>query len=488
MNKNEKRFLLLLFFGIFIFFSIWFYDIHPIILFDTDDWYYSYRHRHPIPLWGSWNPVRVFPEVFMPIVSSIGAYIVYPISGDYFGSFTLSYAIFTAGVIVLLFYAMYRRFYDGKNFDNLIFLLYFFFICHFWIFRSENEGNNYMLGSVDACTYFYYVIPNLLNSVAVLWYSIDESLHRINLKTHYKRQAIFVFLTYFCIFSNIWASVILGAYVGAVLTHDLISDLVKRNFKLFDYCKQHSTDFSILTIWGISQVFELSGRRAKSLEGDSIFHCMKETLTYIKQVILAMNIKFLLFVLLILIVGMFLIIRHKKGETVILWMLSTLILALYLILSCSKADPRYICRPDVFYGIFFFGMLMIMHCGKEILDCIPGLQIILLLVFFIITVDCNTSGKTFLESNVKQLEPELCKRIDEDLLNQLLEAKAAGLKEPPLYVPLFEASSKDNWPIATYAYNRIPMQPYKYGALKEKITVTEIIPTYDKNIELHVPK
>ena len=133
-------------------------------------------------------------------------------------------------------------------------------------------------------------------------------------------------------------------------------------------------------------------------------------------------------------------------------------------------------------------MLMIMHCGKEILDCIPGLQIILLLVFFIITVDCNTSGKTFLDSNVKQLEPELCKRIDEDLLNQLLEAEAAGLKETPLYVPLFEASSKDNWPIATYAYNRIPMQPYKYGALKEKITVTEIIPTYDKNIELHVPK
>lgn len=93
--------------AVFIFFLIWFSAIHPIVVFDTDDWAYSYWHREAYPIWGHWNPARVFPEVFMPIITSIGAWLIYPLSGDYCGALTLSYAVAVSAAITMLFAAIY---------------------------------------------------------------------------------------------------------------------------------------------------------------------------------------------------------------------------------------------------------------------------------------------------------------------------------------------------------------------------------------------
>ena len=60
--------------AIFVFVLMFFTQIHPIIIFDTDDWCYAYIHRSALPLWKAWNPIRIFPEVFMPLVSMIGVY------------------------------------------------------------------------------------------------------------------------------------------------------------------------------------------------------------------------------------------------------------------------------------------------------------------------------------------------------------------------------------------------------------------------------
>ena len=214
-----------------------FYSIHPIVIFDTDDWTYAYRHRDAVPLWNAWNPARVFPEVFMPLASTIGVYVFYPIMGDFFASLTLSYAMFTAASMTALVYAVHRKFDRSNMGDSLLLIVYFFVIAHFWIFRTSESGNNYMLKSADACTYFYYVIPNLLNAAAVLWYSMDEGLHGSKILGKWKKGAAFVFVVYFCIFSNIWAGVIMGAYIGAVLSYDLIFDVLKKEFRLREYCR-----------------------------------------------------------------------------------------------------------------------------------------------------------------------------------------------------------------------------------------------------------
>ena len=38
--------------AVFVFFSIWFFRIHPLQIFDTDDWKYACYHREALPIWG----------------------------------------------------------------------------------------------------------------------------------------------------------------------------------------------------------------------------------------------------------------------------------------------------------------------------------------------------------------------------------------------------------------------------------------------------
>ena len=42
---------------------------HPILVSDTDDWLYINRTRVAWPTLEEWNPVRIFPEIFMPIIA-----------------------------------------------------------------------------------------------------------------------------------------------------------------------------------------------------------------------------------------------------------------------------------------------------------------------------------------------------------------------------------------------------------------------------------
>ncbi|MBR2733236.1 MAG: hypothetical protein IKD80_03170, partial [Selenomonadaceae bacterium] len=53
----------LTFAAMFIFFS----QVHPIVLFDGDDWNVISDARVGLPKWGGWNPIKVLPETFFPI-------------------------------------------------------------------------------------------------------------------------------------------------------------------------------------------------------------------------------------------------------------------------------------------------------------------------------------------------------------------------------------------------------------------------------------
>lgn len=92
--------------GIFLFLFLFFVKIHPMIVFDTDDWAYIYCNRSALPLWGNWNPSKIFPEVLMPWVSNLAVYVIYPYIHDYIQSLTIGHAFLTAvliGVYILSF-------------------------------------------------------------------------------------------------------------------------------------------------------------------------------------------------------------------------------------------------------------------------------------------------------------------------------------------------------------------------------------------------
>lgn len=52
--------------GVFGFLFVWFTQIHPLVVYDADDWTYLAYVRSATPIWGDWNPAKVFPETVMP--------------------------------------------------------------------------------------------------------------------------------------------------------------------------------------------------------------------------------------------------------------------------------------------------------------------------------------------------------------------------------------------------------------------------------------
>ena len=109
----------------------------------------------------------------------------------------------------------------GRSDDNASFFLYkmlqkkqytvnqslfrsiFFLLSHFWIFRIDYQMNDYMLRTSDACTYFFYVIPNLMNATAVLRLEADPPLRNLRpSNTSYLKKSVFFVCLFLYLFKH----------------------------------------------------------------------------------------------------------------------------------------------------------------------------------------------------------------------------------------------------------------------------------------------
>lgn len=378
-------------------FYYFFTRIHPIILSDTDDWFYAFNNREAVPLWKDWNPSRVFAEILMPFVSEICAYVIYPVIGDFFRSLTLGYAIVLAVTITVLI-SVIRKYlcekYHAGEYTSII-TLSFFILCHFWIFRVEDSGNNYMFKTIDACTYFYYVIPNIINCIMVIYMKNNNYIQNFDNnpeRKKYERMAVFVTLLYFCIFSNIWASIIIASFVSSNLLFDMVCLIKKHKFNIVAFIKKQLINFTILIVWIISQIFEMGGGRAEQISAQISYKEILNTLNIQHNVIKSLNNKFVVFMFLLLLFGLYFIIKDKdwyKLIEIIRFSLAFVIIELYLVLSCAKAGAWYISRADVFYGMFFFIMMIGILCFTTIMNHLTILRafipLVIIIIFLIVT-------------------------------------------------------------------------------------------------------
>lgn len=497
MNTRQKqRFtsiaVVLLTFGYFMVFLT---KMHPIALFDTDSWRYAYYHRHPWPLWGDWNPTRVFPEVVMPLVSQFSACVIYPIVHDYFFSLTIGYAIAVSATIALLTWMVFQHFRkeDSNSFESIA-LTSLFLICHFLFLRSAKQDNKYMLLTDNTCTYFYYVIPNLLNCVLVFWLMDDPKLFNFFSPGYYLRKSLFVLFVYFCVFSNLWGSMISGIYAGVVLLVSLIKTNKKNKHWIIDFLKKNDVLLLLLALWFLAQLFEFNGGRADNVitkNNLSTFHdywkAILQTLTTAGTVLPTISGTFLWMAAILCVGGIAVTIWKKQWHEMTLALYAliiALLTAVYLILSCAVSEPPYIARPDTFYGFFFYIVLILLVAFRQIMRHLNRIRIIVPLCLAILACECNTSSVTFQNSMYFNLPAEVCYRVDNDILQQLQRAVEAGKKSTVLYIPQFDIV--DNYPLATYGKSFFPTHLYKQGVLSRNIKVKKIVPTKDKNKELQV--
>lgn len=470
---------LLLTFAIFFLFYTASYPIFPT---DMDDWAYLYPRRAAVPIWKSWNPIRVFAEVAMPAVSMASSLMFRPLTGNIFSAMMIGFALCMASAMTALTGALWRMLQEKSiSVSQIVFWVSFFLLSHFWIFRTEYQHNSYMLRTSDACTYFFYVIPNLMNSIAVLWMESDLDLRTLTSSNGFSlKKSIFFLLCYFCIFSNIWAGMILAAYLGSILVIGTASALrKKKRFRI--WFTENSMVLLLLALWLLSQVFELNGYRAREVTENRTLE-IRETILLIPSILRSMNRRYLITTGVLLLGGLAALLRSKDRSVlhmVGIWTLAGFFCVLYLILSCAKVAPSYIRRPDVFYGLFFFLTVIVLMAGSALVKRVSFLKLVMPLVLVIILSDCNSPGRTWGYSTVHGISPRIVNNINNDIVDQLKEAERNCMDSVRIFIPKMEGI--DNGLYNVRGNEIVGETMWKLGVLEKNIIVEELVPSEDKN-------
>lgn len=489
-EKINCVYLMIIFIVMFVFFCF----IHPLIPYDGDDWTYIAYIRAAVPLWGDWNPTRIFPETFMPICSYIAVYFIKPIIGNYIYSLMITYAIvmslFITGYI-FLFNNFIRKEFSLNNI-KVISVSIIFILFHFIIFNWD-MNNIYMFFSPNLTCYFYYVLPNLLNFMLVFFFCVKVNIDK-NF-TYFKLGCILLSI-YLAVFSNLFSNIIILSYVLAKLIICLMVNIRKENINSYiRYLRNNKIFVGIIFLWIISLLFEANGGRASNI-GKSLFEMpIMETIINFKNIVVHINKEFIYLFVFINIIAFIIYITEKtktdisnKYKTLVMEMsLSSLISLVYLILLSAKVNASYIARADVFFGIFVYLFvvellsLIYIICKKE------KMLIFLPVIIYIIFCQTLVASGDFRESNISRIAPKNIIAIDNYLVEQIIKADKEFLNEMILYVP--KGNNIDNWPHPMYMGKRISNTLYKHGLISKPIKI-KIQPdeTLNQKYNIDIPK
>jgi len=261
---------------VFIVNLVFFTTAHPIVPYDLDDWLSLSSFRHPVPFAEAWNPSRVFPGVFGPLAGLFAAYIVNPVLGDYLTSISFTIALIMAGFTTIFYWSLYRLFLTLSGDKMVSILSGLIILClYFSFFKTQKEGSQYMLHAGNFCTYFYYTIPNLLNSICVcllMHYAVcgtNISGKGLGRKTF----GVFAIALYFAIFSILFSCIILAVYCfWKLLITALHKDKLTKDLSLI----------IILACFFIYASIEFIGERAETTK-KSIDYYSFFSLGYLRQ-------------------------------------------------------------------------------------------------------------------------------------------------------------------------------------------------------------
>jgi len=465
MEKGECKKIGIFIIAVFISMCLFFIQVHPLVIWDTDDWLYISYIRKAIPIWHNWNPSRVFPEIFMPMCAYLGIKCIMPITNDYIFSLMIIFGIVLSGFItiyVLSFYNLARK-KMRMSIGNAIMVSILFLLLHFLIFRCGENQNTYLFYSPDVTCYFYYVIPSLLNLTLVMILESKELTFNSETKVNWLKVGGWVLLIYLAIFSNLFSSYIISIWAGSKLFYNLIINKKIKNSKNIIY-------ILILCAWIVSAIYELSGGRAENLKDDSFINNVKQTILYLKQMVGKAN-RFLVLISAIFVLGgIFCFIKKKwndyEKKNVCINIMCTILSVIFLILLSAKSQSDYIMRGDVLLGVSFFAFIILMININIIIREYKITLVIFPLLIVIAFFEIHSGPRTFAESNVSGIDSIICKNIDEDIIEQIMQAVNEGQEKMELHIP---KTPGDNWPFGTYGANRFSYSLYEHGIISRPI-------------------
>ena len=500
VNKKQKYGEILWYFTVFAFFFVWFSRIHPLIVYDGDDWTYIAYVRRATPIWGEWNPSKVFPEVIMPFVSSVILHTLVPLLKDYITAFTVGHALVVSAFITLYTWCFSRLLKRIFSLPELTCALIsaLFLVFHFLVLRTNDAGNLYLFFCEDLNCYYNYLIPALLNACIVMHMIENPAFDTFLQKGCTAKKGIFYVIVYLAIFSNMTVSGILAAYAGSQLLLHLLRQW--KTFRLKAYINENIPHFAILIGWFVSAVYELSGGRAAAASRNTpLYRSVYAAFWHLKNVLLHCNPLFWATVFTIILLCLVFLFRTRGKDTnsqvflpgAVTILVSGAAIAVYSVLLCAMVNPYCMNRSEYLLPMFFYGFLIVLLALAYVVKQYPGVMTVLPLLVLFLTSDINTNGKTFEDSLMSDFAPSVCADISRDILNQFLAADEAGLTEMTLYVPLHVANpeEEDNWPHSFFLMPRISRALYEQGIISREIGLKLVAdPAYNERFHLPIPE
>lgn len=497
--KKEKLWETLWYLAVFAFFCIWFAKIHPLVIYDADDWTYVAYVRSAAPMWGGWNPAKVFPEVLFPFFSGIILHTLVPLTGDYITGMAAGHALVVSGFITVYAWSLVALLRRSFALSRLASILAgtLFLVFHFLIFRTEDIGNSYMFHCRDINCYYNYLLPALLNAILLMHMVKNPRFDAFVKEAEPAKIGIFYILVYFAIFSNLVTSGMLAAFAGSCLLLSLLKNIKK--FKLTDYIRQNNVWLVILAMWFVSAIFELSGGRATASSTMSL-QLIHEVAYFLKLILFGANPLFWISVFTIVILALlqFLLTRNKdEAETALMQILVPLSVAgaallIYMLAICAMVWTGSIYRSEYQFPLLCYGLVAVFVALGYLLKKQPKLMYVLPLLIIFLASDTNTMGKTFSDSLMSNYGAEVCADVSRDIVRQYTEADEAGLDQVTIAVPqhVADPETTDNWPHSLVLLHRIGDALYEQGVISRQIPTTFVIDSalnQKYNIPIPVP-
>lgn len=490
MNVKREKWIgaglcLAVFLSMLLFFEV----AHPLVILDADDWTYISQSRIALPVTRFWNPARILPETLMPYASELGVLL--------FGRLGYIRAITAMnGLVLSLFVCFYIRAFFRLLTDVLelepgrsALLALLFLLLHFSIFRTAPDQNRYLFWSKDVTCVYYYVIPALLNCGLVMTLARTGLHRRFWEKKELAQKSLLVLASYLAIFSNLFESAILAIWCGVELLLALVRE--RKRLRSAAFWREQSFSLAVVLLWLISVWFEGSGGRGAvggSLPfgmalGES-FHTALSFLGGIYVLVLLLMGAALAALLLARLLRLLKAPERALCRTLLLPLVGLGALTLlFEILLCAKVAPAYAGRSDVMFGVCFvllaftvLAIALLLRRWERLLVLLP----LLLLVLYSVT---DTQSRTFADSNDILAPAKVCTALDQNILDQVLAAEAAG--EEQVTVHVFVSGSDDNWPHSVYLGDRVAASLYKHG-LTSRLMEIEILPDPQVNQSFHV--
>lgn len=491
MNLRQSWGTALFFAAVFLFFLVFFTEVHPLVLFNGDDWSGVSLFRVPLPNPSAWNPVKLLPECSMSLVALFSAFAVTPVIGDYFRAMTWTMAILFSAIFTVYVYLFFRIL-CGKeeNCGRAFIFTFLFLLFHFLILKRAGMGNPHLFYSGNIECYFHYLLPAYLNAMLVLLVMRAGTLTSL-----YQRlsplQAGALFLgIYLAVCSNVLHNILLLSYLGVTTMQDVWQARKEKTFVWKSFLQAHRAEACVLVFWLLILLCEAMGGRAHSIGkplADSSFSAIGASLYGFAHMFNAGCV-----ILCLLLAAAALFVAHRKDAIdteereaaglITRSLLAMALMVLYLLIVCQRAGMFYFTRTDVAVGWLFYFLVAAVLAMHLLILRYPALLRALPILALIMLVSTANQSKDF--QNLEDLPAEACYAVDRDILSQVQAADRAGQEEMILRVP--KGDNRDNWRHPLYMGRAVSNTLYRHGQIAHPIKIT-IQPDPAMNEQYHIP-